>query len=252
MKRLYLITLVIITIYTSIVTGCAVKTVATKNVDQELEESPKDLSMEKLPKKLAVDKKIIKEQTIKPTGQKSLPDKKMPSFILEETLTSEKNINKNSEPNIDNIDLMQAQKATSSKEESNPFFDPNAEDKINKNNDKKFISSEQLNDIYFAFDQHKIDKSAKEILLKNAEWLKLNPFLKIKLAGHCDERGTNNYNIALGERRALYVKKQLAFLGISKNRLFPISFGEEKPTCWEGEEKCWSKNRRVQFLIISD
>ena len=74
----------------------------------------------------------------------------------------------------------------------------------------------------------------------------------MQLAGHCDERGTNNYNIALGNKRALYVKKQLAFLGISKDRLFSISYGEEKPTCWEGKENCWSKNRRVQFLIISD
>lgn len=243
MNKFRLTTIILGTIYTIIGTGCAVKSSGTKNVNQEMKLSKKEL---------ATDKKIIEEETIKPKVQKSLPDKKMPSFFEEEKMISEKNIDENSVSNMDDIDLMQTQKATPPEGESNPFFDPNAEDKISKNNDKKFISSEQLNDIYFAFDQHKIDKSAKEILLKNAEWLKHNPFLKIKLAGHCDERGTNNYNIALGERRALYVKKQLAFLGISENRLFPISFGEEKPTCWEGEEKCWSKNRRVQFLIISD
>ena len=225
------------------VTGCATKTVDTKNVDQEMRLSKKEL---------AVDKKIIEEETIKPTGQKGLPDKKMPSFFVEEKMISEKNIDTNSEPYMDDIDLMQTQKTTPSEEESNPFFDPNANNNLNRNNDTKFIASEKLNDIYFAFDQYNIDDSAKKILLKNAEWLKLNPLLKIKLAGHCDERGTNNYNIALGERRALYVKKQLAFLGISENRLLPISFGEEKPTCWESEEKCWSKNRRVQFLMISD
>ena len=118
--------------------------------------------------------------------------------------------------------------------------------------EKKSAKEEKLENVYFGFDQYKIDESAKKILLKNAEWLKYNPSLKVQLAGHCDERGTNNYNIALGNKRALYVKKQLAFLGISKDRLFSISYGEEKPTCWEGEEKCWSKNRRVQFLIISD
>ena len=240
MKRFCLTAIILGTIYITIVTGCAVKTVATKNVDQELEELPKDLS--------AVDKKIIEEETIKPTGQKGLPDKKMPSFFVEEKMISEKNI----DTNMDDIDLMQTQKTTPSEEESNPFFDPNANNNLNRNNDTKFIASEKLNDIYFAFDQYNIDDSAKKILLKNAEWLKLNPLLKIKLAGHCDERGTNNYNIALGERRALYVKKQLAFLGISENRLLPISFGEEKPTCWKSEEKCWSKNRRVQFLMISD
>ena len=239
MKKFCLITIILGTIYTTMVTGCATKTVDTKNVDQEMRLSKKEL---------AVDKKIIEEETIKPTGQKGLPDKKMPSFFVEEKMISEKNI----DTNMDDIDLMQTQKTTPSEEESNPFFDPNANNNLNRNNDTKFIASEKLNDIYFAFDQYNIDDSAKKILLKNAEWLKLNPLLKIKLAGHCDERGTNNYNIALGERRALYVKKQLAFLGISENRLLPISFGEEKPTCWESEEKCWSKNRRVQFLMISD
>ena len=125
-------------------------------------------------------------------------------------------------------------------------------DFLKKETNTNFFLSEKLDDVYFSFDQYNIDESAKRILSKNAEWLKYNPALKVQLAGHCDERGTNNYNIALGNKRALYIKKQLAFLGISKDRLFSISYGEEKPTCWEGEEKCWSKNRRVQFLIISD
>jgi peptidoglycan-associated lipoprotein len=87
--------------------------------------------------------------------------------------------------------------------------------------------------------------------VKNAEWLKQNPSLEVQLVGHCDERGTNNYNISLGERRSLDVKKELAILGINTNKLFTISYGEEKPVCVEPEELCWSMNRRVQFLIRS-
>lgn len=243
MKKLCLITIIFGTIYATILAGCATKTVSTKNVNKEMEESQKEL---------AANKKNIEEEIIKPEVQKSLPDKQKSSFLIEEKLLTEKNIDKNSEPYMDNIDLRQTQKRNPPEGESNPFFDPNANDNLNMNNDKKLISSQKLDDIYFAFDKYNIDKSEKEILFKNAEWLKQNPSLKIKLAGHCDERGTNNYNIALGERRAFYVKRQLAFLGISENRLFPISYGEEKPTCWETDEKCWSKNRRVQFLIISD
>jgi peptidoglycan-associated lipoprotein len=77
------------------------------------------------------------------------------------------------------------------------------------------------------------------------------PSLEFQLVGHCDERGTNNYNIALGERRSFDVKSELAIVGINTNKLFAISYGEEKPVCVESKEICWSKNRRVQFLINS-
>jgi peptidoglycan-associated lipoprotein len=240
MNKFYLIAVILGTIYITIVSGCAVK---TKNVNQEMEKS------KKAP---VLDKFSAKDKTIEPPIEKIIPGQKLPSFFVEEKLTIENNIDKNSESNIDDINLMQTQKATPSKEQLNPFFNPNHNDNAKKNTNKKFIQSEILDDVYFSFDQYNIDESAKRILSKNAEWLKYNPSLKVQLAGHCDERGTNNYNIALGDRRALYVKKQLAFLGISENRMFPISYGEEKPTCSKGEEKCWSKNRRVQFLIISD
>ena len=243
MNKFCLTTVILGTICITIVSGCGVKTVGTENVNQEMEKSKKEP---------VLDKKSAKEDTIEPPIQKSIPDKKLPSFMVEESLTSENNIDKNSESNIDDINLMENQKVIPSKEQVNPFYNPNSNDNVKKDTNKKFILSEKLENVYFGFDQHKIDESAKKILLKNAEWLKYNPSLKVQLAGHCDERGTNNYNIALGNKRALYIKKQLAFLGISKDRLFSISYGEEKPTCWEGEEKCWSKNRRVQFLIISD
>jgi len=229
MNNFFLTIVILGTICITIFGGCATKTINTKNVNQEMEKSKNEPTLEK---------KSAKEEAIDPPIQKSFPDKKLPSYFVEESLTAEDN--------------METQKVTPSKEKFNPFFDPNYNDSVKKDTNKNFISSEKLNDVYFSFDQYSIDESAKKILSKNAEWLKYNPSLKVQLAGHCDERGTNNYNIALGEKRALYVKKQLAFLGISENRLFPISYGEEQPTCWEGEEKCWSKNRRVQFLIISD
>ncbi len=229
MNKFCLKTVVWGTIYITIVSGCAVKTFDTKNVTQEMEKSKKEPVLEK---------KSAREETMEPPIQKSFPGENSSSFFAEENLPSE-----------DNLETQEVKPST---EQVNPFFDPNHKDNVKKDTNKKFILSEKLENVYFRFDQYKIDESAKKILLKNAEWLKLNPSLKVQLAGHCDERGTNNYNIALGDRRAFYVKKHLAFLGISTNRLFPLSYGEEKPTCREGEEKCWSKNRRVQFLIISD
>ena len=154
------------------------------------------------------------------------------------------------ESNINGLGQMEERKPF--KEKSNPFVNPNAKNNLQKDAHAKFISSEGLNDVYFDFDRYNIDDSENKTLITNAEWLKQNPSIKVQLAGHCDERGTNNYNISLGQKRASFVKRQLVFLGISKNRLFPISFGEEKPACLEAKEKCWSKNRRVQFLISSN
>ena len=143
------------------------------------------------------------------------------------------------------------------KQNPKPKFDKktNPFEKSNLNNGKKvdstlrYVLTEKLDDIFFDYDQYNIDTIAKKTLIKNAEWLKQHPKYNVQLAGHCDERGTNNYNIALGEKRSVYIKNQLSYLGISINRLIPISYGEEKPICHEFKEECWSKNRRVQFLI---
>jgi peptidoglycan-associated lipoprotein len=70
----------------------------------------------------------------------------------------------------------------------------------------KYILSKQLEDVFFGFDKYKTDQSEKKILIKNAKWLKENPSIEVQLAGHCDERGTNNYNIALGQKRSLDIK----------------------------------------------
>jgi peptidoglycan-associated lipoprotein len=103
--------------------------------------------------------------------------------------------------------------------------------------------------IYFDFDKSEIKAEAKAILEKKAAWLRANPSYKVKIEGNCDERGTNEYNLALGDRRAKAAQKYLNALGISMDRMSTISYGEEKPICTEKTEKCWSKNRRDDFKL---
>ncbi len=104
-----------------------------------------------------------------------------------------------------------------------------------------------LQTIYFAFDSSKLDDAAKQRLDANAKWMKENPGTSLTLEGHCDERGTNEYNLALGERRAQTSYKYLVTLGINKDQLRTQSFGEEFPADPGHDEGAWSKNRRVEF-----
>lgn len=112
-----------------------------------------------------------------------------------------------------------------------------------------FQSTSNLEDIHFKFDEYGLDRVAKNILGKNAQWLKLHPKVKLEIQGHCDERGTNNYNLALGDRRAISVKKFLIALGVEKKRMITTSFGEEQPSCMVSNENCWWQNRRGHFRI---
>ena len=104
-------------------------------------------------------------------------------------------------------------------------------------------------DIYFDFDRYNLKPEAKKTLDGIAEWLKSNSSYRVLVEGHCDERGTNEYNLALGERRANSAKSYLIGLGIAEKRISTISYGEEKPQCTERNEACWSKNRRDHFLL---
>jgi peptidoglycan-associated lipoprotein len=106
-----------------------------------------------------------------------------------------------------------------------------------------------LEDIFFAFDDYSLTNTAKATLDKNAAWMKNNPNTKVRIEGNCDERGTNEYNMALGERRANSGKKYLSKLGVKEGQLSTISYGEEKPFCTEHNEECWAKNRRDHFVI---
>ena len=104
-------------------------------------------------------------------------------------------------------------------------------------------------DIFFEFDQATLTPNARESLIKNGKWLRINPDVKIVIEGHCDERGTNEYNLALGDRRAETVKIFLTDLGIHASRLTTISYGEEQPADPNHSESAWAQNRRAHFLI---
>ena len=112
-----------------------------------------------------------------------------------------------------------------------------------------FKDEQQLQDVHFEYDRDKLDTSTKTILEANADWLKKNPNARVEIQGHADERGTNNYNLGLGERRALQTKKYLINLGIDESRLYTISYGEEKPFCFDSNENCWWENRRAHFTV---
>jgi peptidoglycan-associated lipoprotein len=103
--------------------------------------------------------------------------------------------------------------------------------------------------IYFDFDKSEIKPEAKAVLEKKAAWLREHAEYKVRMEGYCDERGTNEYNLALGDRRAKAAMKYLNALGISADRMATISFGEERPVCTEKNESCWSKNRRDEFKL---
>jgi len=107
---------------------------------------------------------------------------------------------------------------------------------------------EKLEAIYFDFDKYTIKTEGREALKRNAEWLQKNADKKVVVEGNCDERGTNEYNMALGQRRADAAAKYLMDLGIAKDRVSMVSYGEEKPICKEASEDCWSKNRRDDFI----
>jgi peptidoglycan-associated lipoprotein len=106
-----------------------------------------------------------------------------------------------------------------------------------------------LRDINFDFDRADLRPDAREILKGHAAWIKSNPQARVEVEGHCDERGTNEYNLALGAKRAESVKRYLMDLGISPNVLSTISYGEELPLCKEQNETCWAKNRRAHFVV---
>ncbi len=112
----------------------------------------------------------------------------------------------------------------------------------------EFSESANLKDVFFDFDKYDVRPGDAKILDTNAAWLKSNNNL-VLIEGHCDERGTNEYNLALGERRAKSTMNYLVAQGVQASRITIISYGEERPTCTEKTEECWTKNRRAHFLV---
>jgi peptidoglycan-associated lipoprotein len=103
--------------------------------------------------------------------------------------------------------------------------------------------------IHFDYDSAYLGPEARAILVQNADWLKSHEGSRVQAAGHCDERGTVEYNLALGQRRAQAVKDYYKALGIAEGRVATISYGKEKPLCQESTEECWQKNRMVETLV---
>jgi peptidoglycan-associated lipoprotein len=113
-------------------------------------------------------------------------------------------------------------------------------------NDKK-----PLDDVFFLYDSAELSDAGRTVLQKNAAWLQRWVSTRVTIEGHADSRGTNEYNLALGERRAASVRDYLVSLGISASRVSIVSKGEEQPTCTDETETCWQANRRGHFVFTA-
>jgi peptidoglycan-associated lipoprotein len=114
---------------------------------------------------------------------------------------------------------------------------------------REYQPHDAIKPIHFDFDQAKIRPGDAKILEANAKWLIANPSYIVLVEGHCDSRGTNEYNLALGDRRAKAAMDYLVAQGVAASRITTISYGEERPVCGEARESCWAQNRRDQFRV---
>lgn len=106
-----------------------------------------------------------------------------------------------------------------------------------------------LQDVAFEYDSHVLSDDGRGVLAKNAEWLKQNPSARVIIEGHCDERGTVEYNLALGEQRALAARDYLKSLGVAQERMRTASYGKERPLDPQQNEAAWARNRRAHFSV---
>ena len=104
-----------------------------------------------------------------------------------------------------------------------------------------------LSDAFFDYNQNELREDARQALQHDAEWLAKWPQTAVRVDGHCDERGTAEYNLALGDKRAMAAQEFLTNMGVPTNQLKVISFGKERPLCTDSTESCWQKNRRVHI-----
>lgn len=106
-----------------------------------------------------------------------------------------------------------------------------------------------MQDAFYDYDKADIRADARDALSKTAEFLRSYPQVKVVVEGHCDERGSTEYNLALGDRRAQAAKDFLVSLGVGADRMQTVSYGKEKPFCTESNEDCWKQNRRAHFVL---
>ncbi len=128
----------------------------------------------------------------------------------------------------------------------NPPPPPPASNQGNETEAQLFASSMQ--DVFFDYDSYDVSQQYQQVLQADARFLQQHPNIKFTIEGHCDERGSTEYNLALGDNRANSTKQALVSLGIPANRIRTISYGKEKPFCTESTESCWSQNRRAHFV----
>ena len=113
----------------------------------------------------------------------------------------------------------------------------------------EFVAHAQLRDVHFDFDSYQIRPADQKVLEASLDWLKTHPEALVVIEGHADERGTGEYNVTLGERRAKASMNYLVSRGIPATRITVLSYGEERGLCRDHSESCWSKNRRAHFLV---
>lgn len=111
------------------------------------------------------------------------------------------------------------------------------------------LFAKNVKDAFFDFDKYDIRPDAREALAADAEFLRAHPEVKILIEGHCDERGSSEYNMGLGQRRADSSKEFLVSLGVAADRISTVTYGKEKPFCMEHNEECWQSNRRGHFVL---
>jgi peptidoglycan-associated lipoprotein len=138
---------------------------------------------------------------------------------------------------------------TGSGEESKPFLGSGNNGGTQEARRQNYKDTNDIQDIMFKFDRYDLDDESRAVLRKNVTYLNKKSMTSIEIQGHSDERGTNNYNIALGERRAHATKMYMVSQGISASRIHTISYGEEKPFCFDSNDRCWLKNRRAHFKV---
>ncbi len=112
------------------------------------------------------------------------------------------------------------------------------------------LFAQNIKDAFFDFDKSELRQEARDALTKDAEFLRSYPQARISIEGHCDERGSTEYNLGLGQRRAEAAKNFLISLGISADRMTTVSWGKERPFCTEHTEECWSQNRRAHLVLV--
>jgi peptidoglycan-associated lipoprotein len=144
-----------------------------------------------------------------------------------------------------------ASKEQAKKDQGQKEFEKSLVTKRTPGIEGEVFESKLLKDIFFGFDRYEIDSEEATILKDNAAFLTKYPNVKIQVEGHCDERGTVEYNLALGERRANSARNYLTSIGIPESRISTISFGEESPADAGHNEEAWAKNRRAHFVLLS-